>query len=42
MGVVINSTQTTFEADGACNDELVDKQLQIMTDQVLEFCQMSH
>ena len=42
MGVVINSTQTTFEADGACNDELVDKQLQIMTDLVLEFCQMTH
>ncbi|WP_447593885.1 NADPH-dependent FMN reductase [Aquipseudomonas campi] len=42
MGVVINSTQTTFGQDGACDDERVDQQLQTMTDQVLEFCHMLH
>ncbi|MBM7062967.1 NAD(P)H-dependent oxidoreductase [Pseudomonas sp. UL073] len=42
MGVVINSTHTRFDADGACDDAQVDQQLQTMAHQVLEFCQLHH
>ncbi|MDR8373560.1 diguanylate cyclase [Pseudomonas lactis] len=38
LGVLVNSMQTAFAEDGACDDERVAQQIQAMTDQVLDFC----